>query len=69
MVLDCGHLASIWPAKGATSARTFGVSRIGEVFVASFNFTVDHSKDNVGAMVNIEPRFLRFPPAGAFGLE
>jgi hypothetical protein len=54
---------------GGNIGQNIGLSRIGEVFVASFNFTVDHSKDNVGVMLNIEPRFLRFPPAGAFGLE
>jgi hypothetical protein len=54
---------------GGNIGQNFSVSRIGETFVASFNFTVDHSKDNVGVMLNLEPRFLRFGTAGALGLE
>ena len=56
-------------SEGGNIGQNFSVSRIGETFVTSFNFTVDHSKDNVGVMLNVEPRFMRFPPAGAFGLE
>jgi hypothetical protein len=54
---------------GGNIGQNIALSRIGETFVATFSFNVDHSKDNVGVMLNIEPRFLRFHPAGAFGLE
>jgi hypothetical protein len=54
---------------GSNIGQNFTVMRIGESFVASFAFNVDHSKDNVGVMFNLEPRFLRFLPPGAFGLE
>ena len=56
-------------SSGGNIGQNFTVSRIGETFVTSFNFTYDHSKDNVGVMFNLEPRFLRFSPAGLMGLE
>jgi hypothetical protein len=60
--------------------QNFSVTRIGESFLISAGVTVDHSKDNVGFNLAVEPRFLpktrlgqaggaRIPPAGAFGLE
>lgn len=62
--------ASVDLAKlGGNIGQNFTVARIGETFVTSFNFTYDHSKNNVGVMFNVEPRFLRFSPAGLMGLE
>jgi hypothetical protein len=60
--------------------QTFTVSRIGESLIASVGASVDSSKDNVGVMFLVEPRFLpnlnltrksglEIPPAGAYGLE
>ncbi len=56
------------------------LTRIGESLLFSLGFNVDASKNNVGAMVSIEPRFLpntrlgraggaQVPIAGAAGLE
>jgi len=56
------------------------LTRIGESFLIRVGFNYDASRDNFGASVGIEPRFLpssrlgrvggvSVPPAGAMGLE
>jgi hypothetical protein len=71
---------SIDLADDGNIGQNFSVTRIGESFLISAGVTVDHSKDNVGFNLAVEPRFLpktrlgqaggaRIPPAGAFGLE
>jgi hypothetical protein len=56
------------------------ITRIGESLLVSAGFTVDASRNSVGANLVVEPRFLPksrlnraggvyIPPAGAFGLE
>jgi hypothetical protein len=60
--------------------QTFSVTRIGESLLVTSGITVDSSKDNVGFIFAVEPRFLpklgltsrtgiEVPPAGAFGVE
>jgi len=60
--------------------QTFGLTRIGESTLIRVGFNVDESRGNVGATIQIEPRFLssrrlgyiggvQIPPAGAYGLE
>jgi hypothetical protein len=61
--------------------QRLSITRIGESFLMTFGFDIDHSKDNFGVNLAIEPRFLpglafgqfrsgvRVPPAGAFGVE
>jgi len=60
--------------------QTFSMTRIGESLAVTVGFNVDKSKNNVGAKIMVEPRFLpklrltdttgiEIPPAGAFGLE
>lgn len=60
--------------------ENFQITRIGEAFLTGFGFNVDASKQNVGVMLSIEPRFLpkgrlnagtggSIAPAGTFGLE
>jgi hypothetical protein len=60
--------------------QNFSVTRVGESFLISAGVMVDAARNNVGAMLSIEPRFLpknrlgnvggaQIPPAGAFGLE
>lgn len=60
--------------------ETFSMTRIGESMLVTLGFNVDHSKDNFGVRLLVEPRFLPklrltsqtgidVPPAGAFGLE
>lgn len=60
--------------------QNFSVTRVGESFLVSAGFTVDASRNNVGAVLMVEPRFLpksrlgsvggaQIPPAGAYGLE
>ncbi|MEO8494440.1 MAG: organic solvent tolerance protein OstA [Planctomycetota bacterium] len=60
--------------------QTFGLTRIGESTLVRVGFNVDASRGNVGANIQIEPRFLssrrlgyiggvQIPPAGAYGLE
>ncbi len=66
--------------EGNNIGQTFSLTRIGESFLASFQFTANHSKDNVGVNLLIEPRFLpttrlgraggaQIPVAGLYGLE
>lgn len=58
----------------------FGLTRIGESFLVRIGFYADHGRDNVGASLSIEPRFLphnrlsrlaglQIPPLGSEGLE
>jgi hypothetical protein len=60
--------------------QQFALTRIGESFLIKIGFNYDASRDNFGASVGIEPRFLpssrlgrvggvSVPPAGALGLE
>jgi hypothetical protein len=60
--------------------QNLSITRVGESFLISAGFTVDAARNNVGANLIIEPRFLpknrlsnvggaEIPPAGAFGLE
>lgn len=61
--------------------QNVSVTRIGESFLATFGFSVDATRDNVGVTLAIEPRFLpglrfgqygsgaRIPPAGVNGVE
>ena len=60
--------------------QSFSITRIGESLLVTVGFNVDEGKDNVGAKLMVEPRFLpklrltnttgiEVPPAGAFGLE
>jgi len=70
-VIDFGETGSI--------GQRIGVTRIGESLLVRVGVNVDHSRDNVGAFVAVEPRFLPgrlsstggvpIPPVGAFGLE
>ena len=55
------------------------VTRIGESFLVTLGASYDASRDNIGARILVEPRFLAsgrseiagepIPPVGAFGLE
>ncbi|HEY2412106.1 MAG TPA: hypothetical protein VGI40_07680 [Pirellulaceae bacterium] len=60
--------------------QNFAMTRIGESFLIKFAFNYDASRNNLGATIGIEPRFLpssrlgrvggvSVPPAGALGLE
>ncbi len=60
--------------------QTFSLTRIGESLLVTTGVNVDSSKDNVGFIFAVEPRFLpklnltsrtgiEVPPAGAFGVE
>lgn len=60
--------------------QNLAITRIGESLLISAGFNVDASRDNVGFMLAVEPRFLpktrlgraggaQIAPAGAFGLE
>ncbi|HMC12630.1 MAG TPA: organic solvent tolerance protein OstA [Pirellulaceae bacterium] len=60
--------------------QQFAVTRIGESFLIKVGFNYDASRNNFGATIGIEPRFLpssrlgrvggvAVPPAGALGLE
>jgi hypothetical protein len=59
--------------------QSLSVTRIGESFLVTLGATYDASRDNIGARVLIEPRFIAsrrtniagepLPPVGAFGLE
>jgi hypothetical protein len=55
------------------------IVRVGESFLVGLGFNYDHSRDNFGVRLSVEPRFLSgplsrvggqpIPPVGAFGLE
>ncbi|NUQ66485.1 MAG: LPS-assembly protein LptD [Pirellulales bacterium] len=60
--------------------QDFQITRIGESFLISAGVTVDAGRDNVGALLSVEPRFLpkgrlgrvagaRIPPPGLMTLE
>ncbi|MFO7906011.1 MAG: LPS assembly protein LptD [Pirellulaceae bacterium] len=60
--------------------QRIGITRIGESVLVRLSAKVDHGRDNVGASIMLEPRFLPngelgrvggrpIPPAGAMGLE
>lgn len=59
--------------------ETLNFVRVGESFLVSVGMNIDNSRGSVGAMFNIEPRFLAgklgrvggvsLPPAGVLGLE
>ena len=63
--------------RGRNIGQNFTLTRVGESFLMSLGVNVDASKNNVGATLMVEPRFLptsrargmRVPVAGAFGLE
>jgi len=72
--------ASVDFGQAGNIGQTFGLTRIGESTLIRVGFSVDESRNNVGARVMIEPRFLpssrlgyvggvQIPPAGAYGLE
>jgi hypothetical protein len=67
---------------GATGniGQSFSFTRVGESFLVRLGFSYDASRDNVGFVFGLEPRFLpsgklgrvggvQIPPAGAMGLE
>jgi hypothetical protein len=78
-----------WIATGGTSidlanagniGQTLSMTRVGESFLVRLGINVDASRNNVGFIVGIEPRFLpgsrlgrvggvQIPPAGALGIE
>ncbi len=70
-VIDLGDTGNI--------GERIAVTRVGESLLVRLGMNVDHSRDNVGVFVAIEPRFLPgrlsttggvpIPPVGAFGLE
>jgi hypothetical protein len=58
----------------------FAITRIGESVLVRISFNADHSRDNFGVGLVVEPRFLPngrlgllagapIPPVGAMGLE
>ncbi len=60
--------------------QSIAMTRIGESFLIKIGFNYDASRNNFGAVIGIEPRFLpssrlgrvggvQIPPAGALGLE
>jgi hypothetical protein len=64
---------------GRNIGQNLTLTRIGESFLIAFNFNVDTSKNNIGASVMVQPRFLQgrlgppsgiiVPTAGLYGLE
>ena len=48
----------------ATLANDLRITRVGESVLVRLSIYADHSRDNVGARVSIEPRFL---PNGRLG--
>jgi len=47
-------------AEGRNRGQSLTVTRIGRDFLTHFGATYDASKDNVGFMLSVEPRFLQF---------
>jgi len=58
----------------------FGITRVGESFLINAGFAVDPIRNDVGVVLNIEPRFLpnsrlanagglHIPPSGTYRLE
>ncbi|MGC4005766.1 MAG: hypothetical protein QM811_22660 [Pirellulales bacterium] len=75
-----GSVGAVWDmSDNGYFNKMFTLTRIGESFLVSFSFTGDETRDNVGATLWIEPRFmsmgkgsrrpLEVPVAGQFGLE
>jgi hypothetical protein len=70
-VIDLGDTGNI--------GERIAVTRVGESLLVRLGMNVDHSRDNVGVFLAVEPRFLPgrlsttggvpIPPVGAFGLE
>jgi hypothetical protein len=72
---------TIWDfSKTGNVGQNISLTRIGESFLVRLGFNYDASRNNVGAIIAIEPRFLpssrlgrvggvSVPPAGALGLE
>jgi len=83
------RMSEKWIATGGTAidfantgniGQTFSLTRVGESFLVRLGLNVDASRNNVGFVLGIEPRFLpgsrlgrvggvQIPPAGALGLE
>ena len=83
------RMSEKWIFTGGTSwdlgdtgaiGQSLAFTRVGESFLLKLGFYVDSGRDNVGASISIEPRFLpsnrlgrvagvTIPPAGALGLE
>jgi hypothetical protein len=83
------RMSEKWIATGSTSVdlantgnigQTLSMTRVGESFLVRLGFNVDASRNNVGFVFGIEPRFLpgsrlgrvggvQIPPAGAMGIE
>ena len=83
------RMSEKWIFSGGTSwdlgdvgaiGQSLAFTRVGESFLLRLGFYVDSGRDNVGASISIEPRFLpsnrlgrvagvTIPPAGALGLE
>lgn len=83
------RMSEKWIATGGTSidfsntgniGQTLSMTRVGESFLIRLGMNVDASRNNVGFIFGIEPRFLpgsrlgrvggvQIPPAGAMGLE
>ena len=67
-------------ASAGVFGNNFNLTRVGESFLINVGFNYDASRNNFGATIGIEPRFLpssrlgmvggvAVPPAGALGLE
>ena len=83
------RMSEKWIATGGTAidfantgniGQTLTMTRVGESFLVRLGLNVDASRNNVGFVLGIEPRFLpgsrlgrvggvQIPPAGALGLE
>ena len=83
------RMSEKWIATGGTAidfanagniGQTFSLTRVGESFLVRVGLNVDASRNNVGFVFGVEPRFLpgsrlgrvggvQIPPAGALGLE
>jgi lipopolysaccharide export system protein LptA len=76
-----GTFGATWDFSNAgVFGQQFALTRIGESFLVKLGFNYDASRNNFGATIGIEPRFLpssrlgrvggvAVPPAGALGLE
>lgn len=76
-----GTFGATWDfSNSGVFGNNFSLTRIGESFLVKLGFNYDASRNNFGATIGIEPRFLpssrlgrvggvAVPPAGALGLE
>lgn len=76
-----GTFGATWDFSNAgVFGQQFALTRIGESFLVKLGFNYDASRNNFGATIGVEPRFLpssrlgrvggvAVPPAGALGLE